>query len=99
RKENGPASTAEEEANPDAAATRGDDEEVLARARCGRRATHRQPNCPRLGQLLPLGKRGTRPELRRMAGRHESSALRKSTAPEATRKPHLDHVERAGNLR
>jgi RNA-directed DNA polymerase len=44
----------------------------------------RQPARARMGELLPLGKCGTRSPLRCLAGRHESPTVRESAAPETT---------------
>src|ERR1019366_8599136 len=99
RKEDGPSPTTEEEANPDAATAGRNDAKASARAGGRGRAAYRQPHRTRLGQLLPLGQRGARSQLRLLASRHKSPSFRQPTAPEATRREPLDHLEHQGHLR
>jgi hypothetical protein len=78
--------------------TQGDDVQVPALADSPGGATHRQSAGPGVGRLLPVGQREPRSSIRPMADRADSPALRKPTAPETKRRPHLDHVERERNL-
>ena len=97
--EDGARATPEEEAHRVPAVAREHDAQVPAPPGHRGGATRRQPPSPRLGELLPMGQREPGPRLRRLAGRVESPSLREPTTPQATRRSHLDHVERGGDLR
>jgi RNA-directed DNA polymerase len=99
RYEDGARAASEEEAHRISAEAQGHDVEVFAPSGCRGGASHRQPTRPRMGELLPMGPRESRPRHRRMAGGAEGPPVCEPATSQAAWWSHLDHVEPGGDLR